>query len=152
MTDPRPTKALVDELRAQLAARDQQLVTAAAGIRALEKALDAAPVADREARALAGCVAALDGMLADERSARSPGITYDYSATHSIRDYRARPPALDSPVGRILLHLASRYGVPIEATPPPPATATGPQVMVVPAPVAEQLSQFDPEVWEHFQR
>lgn len=101
-----------------------------------------AKASDPEAEALAGCVRAIEGLheaqrLAAEARRNRIGSTY-YGETATYRS--EQPAALTMPEGRILLSLAARFGVPIEATPPIQRPA-GEQVLVsVPAHVAEQLN------------
>jgi hypothetical protein len=130
-TEPRPTKAQVAELREQLARRERQLHD-------LQREHDAAGLTlrellaiDREAKALAGCTAAIEAMLTAEREASRNQSNYGY-ATAMPAYQQPRPEALDSPIGRILLHLAARYGVAIEATLPPERDLSGQRLVSVP--------------------
>lgn len=113
---------------------------------------------DPEARTLGACVNALDAMLTGERDradrdARQHG---GYLMASSGHIEPLRPTALDSSVGRILLHLAARYGVDLVALPPEPPepqptiAEDGKKLMVVPEKLAnsiqqllEQLSMYD---------
>jgi hypothetical protein len=109
---------------------------------------------DHEARALGQCINALDAMLVTDRSvaeaqARNRGNSYGtavLATRHTTAEHR--PPALDSPVGRILLHLAARYEVDVVAPHPPlpdePETlaAEGQALLVVPERLANSIQQL----------
>jgi len=149
MTDPaRPTKALVAELREQLDRRERQLADTSMDLRTSEDRRKVAEAIDREAKALAGCTAAIEAMLAAEREAsRNQSSSYGYlQATPAYQ--QPRPEALDSPIGRILLHLAARYGVAVEATLPPERDPSGQRLVSVPAHVAEQLQTMPYEAFQ----
>lgn len=80
-----------------------------------------------ESQALAGCVQAIEAMFAAERSSRGLSSYRDGVATMAPS---YRPEAHHSAVGRILLHLAYRYGVPLV----PPAPEPEPETVLVQAP------------------
>lgn len=86
--------------------------------------------AEPEATALAGCVRAIEAMYAAQRAAdrASANTTYRDGISYSQAQGPYSPHA--SPVGRILLHLAARYGVPLVAPAPEPA----PESVLVQAP------------------
>lgn len=115
---------------------------------------------DPEARTLGACINALDAMLTGERTAaetRRASAHYGVQYAELAHTTPHRPTALDSSVGRILLHLAARYDVDLVAMPPfppedePPTLAEdGQKLMVVPEKLAnsiqqllEQLSHYD---------
>lgn len=79
---------------------------------------------DREAEALSGCVRALDEMM-------EPPV--NLSADRYASPVRASPRRVeyagDSPVGRILLSLAMRYGLDFEAAHPPPTDPANGQLI-----------------------
>lgn len=145
-TEERPTKALVAELRAQLAALTAARHDALMDLRTSEdrrKVFDADP----EARCLAECTAAIDALKAAYQAASrrssygTPGWVDPFDTT--------RPAALSNPVGRVLLHLAARYNQQVGAIPPPvPERPEGQQLVSVPAHVAEQLNRMPMEAWE----
>jgi len=69
---------------------------------------------DAEARALAGCVAAIEQMSSMRYSTLD--TSHGFVPLGELVD-STTPLALTMPVGRILLHLAHRYGVPLTPTP-----------------------------------
>jgi len=105
---------------------------------------------DHEARALGSCINALDAMLVTVRerteatSRRAGGAMYA-ELRHTTPE---RPAALDSPVGRILLHLAARYDVDVVAPAPgcpepePTLADDGQALMVVPQKLAATIQQL----------
>lgn len=138
----RPTKALVTELLQKLREADERAdhlhrQRAAMGVERDEARTErdewkAAHLPDPEAEALAGCVRAIEALVNPPNQRGTLGYT---PTAHW--GYTGRPDALSMPVGRILLALAARYGVPVEPTAQPEPTG---QVLVsVPAHVAEQL-------------
>lgn len=151
-TEPRPTKAQVTELREQLARREQQLHD-------LQREHDAAGQTvrdlmhgDLEARCLDQCVRAIEAMRAAENQRNRNQTNHGFATIHSYADPSPRPEALGQPVGRILLHLAARYGQAIGAIPPPPPPErAGQQLVSVPAHLAEQLERMPMHVWEQHQ-
>jgi hypothetical protein len=145
MTTDRRTKP---ELREALIDTEQQLYEArdaegAAKRRAAE--LEARQAGDDEALALDQCVRALERMLAaGEQRDRTRAYSQPLRASYGDTD---RPTALDSPVGRILLHLAARYGVDIVAPHPalpdePTLADQGDALLVVPQVLANTISQL----------
>lgn len=96
---------------------------------------------DPEADALAGCVRAIEGM----RAAAKKRTDYDNFAS-SYTQYgtieEERPSALAVPEGRILLSLAARYGLAIEATVPKPRIIEGQRLVSMPAALAEQIERM----------
>lgn len=129
----RPTVAmlLAQEARADRAQADadawaaqlEQVRREADALRARADALAAA--AEPEADALAGCTKAIEAMYAAERAAAR-----NVNAAWPNYCGGPGPSAHRSAVGRILLHLAARYGVPLVPEPPP----TPPESVLVQAP------------------
>lgn len=132
----RPTKAALIRLAAErddavraLAQRERALALAEAEAAAWK----AVKVADPEAEALSGCVRAIEALL----SSAQVNV-----ASYAMGFSRPPPPqAAETPIGRILLHLSARYGVPL-APPAPPAPDPDEAVMItVPRRVAEQIAK-----------
>jgi len=103
---------------------------------------------DPEANALAGCVRAFDTMRESmrERSTNQSGV---YGNARPWSDQivygtheEPRPSALRDPVGRVLLALAARFDLEIEATVPAPRVVEGNRLMSVPAELAEQVERL----------
>ena len=133
---PRPTKAAIEQLTRE---RDQALATAA-GIQAdLARALEdrdawrAARVTDDEAEAISGCVRALDALIASGGRNTGGG----YAVAMPSRQYVPDP--RETPVGRVLLHLSGRYGVPLVPMPPPEIDPEEMVTMTVPRRIAESI-------------
>lgn len=146
----RPTKALVRDLlqrRRSDATTMQRLADTVEATNAqLEKVK--ADNGDLEATALAGCVRAIEAMHAAQRAGRNNEFGYAtlQSSYHQRPDYTAE--ALGSDVGRILLHLAARYGIPIEPRQPEPIAPPEPrQLIEVPARIAQQLEHMVAQGW-----
>lgn len=104
---------------------------------------------DPEARALGSCVNALDAMLTGIASREQRDRHRDGYAMASVGHIEPlRPAALDSSVGRILLHLAARYDVDLVALPPEPPEPQptladqGDALLVVPEALANTISQL----------
>lgn len=98
---------------------------------------------DPEAEALAGCVRAIEGMRETERAARQRTSNFASNYEPSYRGPDDRPTALRSAEGRILLALAARYGLAIEATvPKPPPPVEGERLVALPAAVARQVQEL----------
>jgi len=107
---------------------------------------------DPEARTLGACINALDAMLVTERDRAEARARRDGRAMIAHAELRhiepLRPTALDSPVGRILLHLAARYDVDLVALPPEPGPEPetladdGQALMVVPQKLAATIQQL----------
>lgn len=102
-------------------------------------------IADPEAEALSACVRAFDTMSETMRkhAGNQYGVAWSSSAsvvygTHEVQ----RPSALSDPVGRVLLALAARYDLEIEAKLPQPSIETGQRLVSCPADIAEQLERL----------
>lgn len=130
MTAARPTKAAMAALQAELdaALEGQAQLQGHLEILTVDRdAWRAAHHTDAETEALAGCTRAIDALLTSEferaeEQARQTSARGGYT-THTV----VRAPltgdgrsTVDHQVGRILLHLAARFGVPIQAVVPPP--------------------------------
>jgi hypothetical protein len=152
-TEPRPTKAQVTELRELLERRERQLQEATMDLRTSEDRRKELLAGDLEARCLDQCVRAIEAMRAAEAERNRNQSNYGYATlSSSYADRDPRPEALGDPIGRILLHLAARYGQAIGAIPPPPPPErAGQQLVSVPAHVAEQLERMPMHVWEQHQ-
>ena len=140
-TKPELREALIDTEKQLYEARDAE---GAAKRRAAD--LEARQAGDDEALALDQCVRALERMLAarDQRNAQADRYSTPLRAEYGDT---SRPAALDSPIGRILLHLAARYAVDIVAMPPAePDQRTladeGQALLVVPEGLANSISQL----------
>ena len=149
----RPTKAMVTELLQTLRderANARMVQRQAEGV---EAKLRDAELGDLEAQCLDRCVRAIEAMRATEAERnRNRARQYDFATVSSYPDHDPRPVALGDPIGRILLHLAARYGQAIGAIPPPPPPErAGQQLVSVPAHVAEQLERMPMHVWEQHQ-
>lgn len=105
----RPTKGAMDalqqQLRAALAAAEQRAMDARTEADRRKAAEQALADLDPEARALAGCTAALNDALFSRSTTSNYGTYVGLVGT--------QPSAFELPVGRVLLHLAQRFGVPI---------------------------------------
>lgn len=123
------------ELARQRASHEDQVATLAAE----RDEWRAARIGDPEAEALSGCVRAIDGLL-NARSVGSTNTGYS-SMAYSGHAYSVPGPAAPeaTPVGRILLHLANRFGVPLVAATPPAPDADEPTLVSVPRRLAQQL-------------
>lgn len=145
----RPTKALVVELLQELRTeRDRTAIMQRAREDALmdlrtsedsRKEVRAQLDADPEARLIGELQAAVDAYHqrvaeADERAAQARrcmaggGYAMQVGTIQPTREYQ---PALDSPLGRALLHLAARHGIAITATTVYPEPQ-GPSLAVIP--------------------
>jgi hypothetical protein len=123
----RPTRAAMDRLEAELRANQsdiqslrRQLEQERERTKAAKTEADdwrAVKVADPEAEALSGCIRAIDVM----RSASNVNLMGSSigSSSYSYGQQPVHIPAEATPVGRILLHLAARYDIPIVDAPPP---------------------------------
>jgi hypothetical protein len=151
MTTPRPTVGQVSYLNSQLLLVTSDRDAALAQVRALEADLQAMQTdreaiarqinhLDLEARCISECVKALDDLRRGKENQRARN-QYAWQA-----DWVGRAPALSSDVGRVLLHLAARYGVEIEASPAPEVQRDASSVMVMPTWLADQLSRLPQEV------
>lgn len=128
MMDLRTSEDLRKEVRAQLDGFDPE----------------ARLVADMEV-AVAAYEAAL--RAADEAASRNRGGYAQVSTGYHHGDQQPRRPALDSPLGRALLHVAARHGVAIEAITEYPDPRPEQQLVSVPRHVADQLQQVPQEAW-----
>jgi hypothetical protein len=102
---------------------------------------------DPEAECLAGCVRTIGAMyeaMRDRSTSRSGvgGMTWASGEIVYGTHEEPRPSALRDPVGRVLLALAARYDLEIEATVPKPRVVTGTRLVACPADVAEQLERI----------
>ena len=105
---------------------------------------------DPEANALAACVRAFDTMreAMRERSTNQSGVYGNTGRAWSSDQIvygtheEPRPSALRDPVGRVLLALAARFDLEIEATVPAPRVVEGNRLMSVPAELAEQVERL----------
>lgn len=143
----RPTKAqvveLLDDLRAgqsRTAEADRQRRNTERELGALQERLHTAEAIDPEARLLGDLQAAVEAYEqrlreAAERRDRNRG-GYATMSTGYIGTSQPERPALDTPLGRALLHLAARHSVPIEATVVYPDPTPNPSLAVVPAHLA----------------
>lgn len=138
------------ERHEQLSSRYERL---AAERNAMEQDRDAWRVAhldDPEAEALAGCVRALRLMeQGGARAAMTPNRTnagYDdggYGQQFIGHRVEQGPLALDHPVGRILLALAARWHLPIEATQPPQYVRQGGRLIFATTPeLADEIERL----------
>lgn len=107
-----------------------------------------ARVPDPEAEALAGCVRALEEMgngrtlsVNEHAMGMSPGRRLNTIETYGNRTEMSEA-AGDHPIGRILIALASRYGVPLVAVPPEPIVIEGRRILSVPAELADQIESM----------
>lgn len=135
----RPTRAAMDALTRKVALLETLLATARQERDEVEADRnrwreERAP--DGEAEAIAGCVRALEEFLG-QRRVGSPvnGASYQYGAGFS--GFVEQPSS--TPIGRVLLHLAARYGVPLEPPPPPVFEPPAERLIVVPVDLANQL-------------
>lgn len=140
-------KAELGDMRDTLSQKDADLEHLGETLRELEADRDrwrAERLSDPEAEALAGCLRAFEQMDEQER-ARAARVTNAYANTMGSPRWASLPPSpLESPVGRVLLHLAARYGIPLEAKVPEPIPEPGRRLMSLPAELAEQLEQMGP--------
>lgn len=105
-----------------------------------------ARVPDPEAEALAGCVRAFEEMsngrtLSVNAHAMTPRLSRSRVETYGNRTEMSEA-AGDHPIGRILIALASRYGVPLVALPPEPIVIEGRRLLSVPAELADQIESM----------
>lgn len=132
----RPTRAAMDSLVRRVELLESLLATAKLE---RDEALEdrdrwrAAHAPDAEAEALAGCVRAIGGLL-------DAGVGGRNRMALPALDYWPQPSASSTPVGRVLLHLAGRYNVPLQETPPSAVTVEEADRLVLVAPaIADQL-------------
>lgn len=131
----RPTKAAMEQLESErdnarrlLARREADLAAAEAEAAAWKEV----KIQDPEAEALSGCVRAIEALITSQSSGRNM-VGYSTGFTPPP------PTPSDTPIGRILLHLAARYGVPLAAAAAPDVDTEEPVMLSVPRRVAEQL-------------
>lgn len=105
--------------------------------------------ADPEARALSECVGAIERMFeaiqfrASNTSSSPQGR--NQVALQAQHYDQSQPPALNSPVGRILVHLAARYALAVVALPPPvedEPNVEGSELVIAPAKLARRIEQL----------
>lgn len=135
---PRPTKAAMAALQQELV--EQRRLTSAALHQAEEAAEDRnrwrdAKIQDSEAEAISGCVRALDELTGRNRN-RSGN---DFAAMSPSYGPSYPQDPTTTPVGRVLIHLAQRYGVALIPTPPPEVDLEEPVTMTVPRRIAESI-------------
>lgn len=97
---------------------------------------------DKEAEALAGCARALAEMLKTDGRNVSSDFASSFGRPTFGNTIEERPSALAHPVGRVLLALAARYGLEIEAVRPEPRVVEGQRLVAVPGPIAEELHRM----------
>jgi hypothetical protein len=100
---------------------------------------------DPEAEALGGCVRAFDAMretMRERSASRSSSVAWSSESVVYGSHEEPRPSALRDPVGRVLLALAARYDLEIEATVPKPRVVAGQRLVSCPADIAEQLERM----------
>lgn len=111
----RPTRAALDAAEARAVAAEKDAADAQAYAASWHERLSALEaVSEPEADALAACTKAIEAMYAGDRHAQD---RYTNTTAAPFRQ-ATTPEAHFSAVGRILLHLAHRYGVPLVATEP----------------------------------
>lgn len=132
----RPTKAAMLALIEERDAERRRAERSDAELRAAQAERDewrAVKISDPEAEALSGCVRAIEALLSAQ-SSRVESSSYGMSS-------RYEPPApSDTQIGRILLHLAARYGIQLDPA-QPQADTDEPTVVTVPRSIAEQLAR-----------
>lgn len=97
---------------------------------------------DPEAEALAGCVRAIEAMQKAHKNSRNDYGNFASSYTQYGSIEEEGPSALAAPEGRILLALAARYGLAIEAVVPKPRVIEGQRLVSMPADLAEQIERM----------
>lgn len=130
----RPTRAAMDDLQNRLDRALSALGRRDEEVEALARDRDewrAARAPDGEAEALAGCVRAIEAMYSSDRNPNASGIMPTRSRVHG-----GHAPASETAVGRVLLHLAGRFGVQLQEVPSP---EPDPDTARVPRHLAEEL-------------